>query len=151
VGSTVTVDVGGVLDPRRFPPVRVTGRVVSLSDGKMRSESHGEEWFAGSTAVLQSGAATLVLTSRAVSLYDRSLFLANGLDSSSFDLVVVKSPLCQPRFFEDGAELVLNVDAPGATSANVKELGHTVARRPLFPLDDIEEYKPAARVFRRNG
>ena len=148
VGAELTVQVGGALDPR-FTPSLVSGRVRMLSDGLLRSESHGEAWFAGRTAVLQAGPFTLVLTSRPVSLYDRTLFLANGQDPAAFDMTVVKSPLCQPRFFNDGAEHVLNIDAPGATSANVKGLGHTVARRPLYPLDDGFTYTPEPRIFRR--
>jgi len=148
VGGNITVEVGGTLD-RRYTPLKVTGHVRLLSDGRVISESHGEAWYAGATAVLQCGPATLVLTSRAVSLYDRTLFLANGQDPAAFDMTIVKSPLSQPRFFEDGAERLINVDAPGATSANLKSLGHTRCARPLFPLDPIEHYTPEARVFRR--
>ena len=148
IGSDLTVNVGGSLDPR-FTPSTVTGRVRVLSDGHMRSESHGEAWYAGPTAVLQAGPFTLVLTSRPVSLYDRTPFLANGQNPAHFDMTVVKSPLCQPQFFNDGAEHVLNIDAPGATSANVKGLGHTIARRPLYPLDDGFPYTPEPRIFRR--
>ncbi len=148
VGATLTVDVGGSLDPR-FTPSRMTGRVRLLSDGHMRSESHGEAWYAGPSAVFESGPYTIVLMSRPVSLYDRTPFLVNGQDPAAFDMTVVKSPLCQPRFFNDGATHVLNIDAPGATSANVKGLGHRVARRPLYPIDDNFDYTPQPRVFRR--
>jgi microcystin degradation protein MlrC len=148
VGATVAINAGGSLDPR-FTPSQMTGVVRLISDGHMRSESHGEAWYAGPTAVLESGPFTLVLMSRPVSLYDRTPFLANGQDPAAFDMTVVKSPLCQPRFFNDGAEHVLNIDAPGATSANVKGLGHTVARRPLYPIDDGFDFTPQPRVFRR--
>jgi microcystin degradation protein MlrC len=148
IGGEVRVTVGGALDPR-FTPLPVTGRVRVLSDGHMNSESHGEHWYAGPTAVLETGSYTLVLTSRPVSLYDRTPFLVNGQDPAAFDMTVVKSPLCQPRFFNDGAQHVLNIDAPGATSANVKGLGHTVAQRPLYPLDEEFAYTPEPRIFRR--
>ena len=42
-------------------------------------------WFAGTTAVLQADNVTLVVTSRPVHLYDRSLFLAHGLDPRQFN------------------------------------------------------------------
>ncbi len=150
VGASVTVPLGGALDPR-FTPVRVTGQVRSLSDGHVVSESHGEAWYAGPTAVIESGPITLAITSRPISLYDRSLFLANGLDPAHFDMTVVKSPHCQPKFFADGAELLINVDAPGATSANLQSLGHTRCARPMFPLEANVPFEPKARVFRRGS
>ena len=78
-------------------------RVRMLSDGRFRSESHGEVWKAGRRRSWRADAFTLVLTSRAVSLYDRSLFLAHGRDPTRFEIVVVKSPHCRTRFFA-GAE-----------------------------------------------
>lgn len=147
-GAEVELTLGGSLDPR-FVPLTMRGRVALLFDGKLCSESYGEGWYAGPSAVFESEPYTIVLTARPVHLYDRTLFLAAGRHPFDFDMTVVKSPLCQPRFFNDGAQHVLNIDAPGATSANVRSLGHRAARRPLFPLDDGFEYTPAPRVYRR--
>ncbi|MCL4506375.1 MAG: M81 family metallopeptidase [Chloroflexi bacterium] len=151
VGETIRTQVGGAIDPRRFTPLHVEGRVVSLSDGHIISESYGEHWNAGETAVLQVGSYSLVLTSRAVSLYDRSLFYANGLDPQHFDAVIVKSPQCQPHMFRDWAAQYIDVDAPGATSANLRSLGHQRCGRPMFPLDNDVTYTPTVRVFSRSG
>ena len=150
VGSTLKVAVGGSLDRGRFAPAEMEVRVRLLSDGRFRSESHGDPWDSGQTAVLQSGNITLVATSKAVSLYDRSLFLAHGQDPSTFETVVVKSPHCQPHLFEHGAQLLVNVDAPGSTSANLKSLGHKHCRRPIFPLDEDVTFTPKAKIFRRD-
>jgi microcystin degradation protein MlrC len=147
VGSTIQVTVGGAIDSARFTPLPLEAQVVMLSDGRFQSESHGEEWNAGRTAVLKSANFTLVVTSRAVSLYDRSLFLAHGQNPALFDAVVVKSPHCQPAFFDEGADHVINVDAPGSSSANLKSLGHRHCRRPIFPLDDNVIWLPEARIF----
>ena len=146
VGATVKVSVGGTLDPR-YKPLPVEGKVTMLSDGLFRSESDGDVWNAGDTAVLKVDNYTLILTSRAVSLYDRSLFLAHGQDPAYFDATVVKSPHCQPRFFNDGAGAVINIDAPGATSANIKSLGHKRVHRPIFPLDENVKFTPEPKVF----
>ena len=107
-------------------------------------------WNSGRTAVLQSRNITLVATTKAVSLYDRSLFFAHGQDPATFETVVVKSPHCQPHMFEQGAQLLLNVDAPGSTSADLKSLGHTRCARPIFPLDENVTFTPKARIFRRD-
>jgi microcystin degradation protein MlrC len=130
--------------------VEIEARVHLLSDGRFRNESHGSLWDSGRTAVLQSQNITLIVTRKAVSLYDRSLFLAHGQDPATFETVVVKSPHCQPHMFEQGAELMLNVDAPGSTSANLKSLGHTRCSRPMFPLDENVTFTPKAKIFRRD-
>ena len=149
VGGTIITTVGGQLDPR-FVPVAIEARVRMLSDGRFINELHGSIWNAGRSVVLEAGNHTLVVTSRAVSLYDRSLFLAHGQNPQHFDLVVVKSPHCQPQFFDDWAAINVNVDAPGSTSANLPTLGHTRCARPVFPLDDILDFEPRATIFRRN-
>lgn len=149
VGGTVKTTVGGALDSKRFTPLPIEARVRLLSDGSFINESHGTIWNAGNTAVLEMGNYTMVVTSRAVSLYDRSLFLAHGQDPHNFDAIVVKSPHCQPRFFKDWAAQIVNIDAPGSTSANLPYLGHTHCRRPIFPLDKDVTFEPKASIFRR--
>jgi len=149
VGADIAVNPGGAIDTRRFRPVRVNARVAQLSDGHPRSESHGELWEAGRTAVLVAGTLVVIATSRPVC--DRALFLAHGLEPSAFDINVVKSPDCQPHFFNEGAECAINVDAPGSSSANLPTLGHRRCRRPMYPLDASVAFEPKAEVFRRIG
>jgi microcystin degradation protein MlrC len=149
IGQMIQTMVGGAMDPTRHTPLPIKATVRMLSDGCFVNESHGSVWNAGNTAVLQADAMTLVVTSRAVSLYDRSLFLAHGEDPRRFDLVVVKSPHCQPRFYDEWAAQVVNVDAPGSTSANLLSLGHRRVRRPIFPLDPETPFKPEISIFRR--
>jgi microcystin degradation protein MlrC len=150
IGGQVHTTVGGQLDPQRFTPLPVTAQVRLLSDGRFINESHGSSWDAGPTAVLQADALTIVATSRAVSLYDRSLFYAHGQEPKRFDAVVVKSPHCQHHMFAAWASQMLNVDAPGSTSANLPRLGHTQCRRPLFPLDQGVNFTPEVQIFRRS-
>lgn len=150
VGQTIRVGVGGALDPGRFAPLPIEARVHLLAEGRFRNESWGSEWDAGPTAVLHAGSNTLVVTSRPVHLFDRSLFLAHGQNPQYFDAVVVKSPHCQHQFYADWAARMVNVDAPGATSANLRSLGHTRCRRPIFPLDEGVTFTPEARLFQRS-
>jgi microcystin degradation protein MlrC len=149
VGATIRTTLGGALDPKRFAPLEVEARVRMISDGEFISESNGAIWHAGKSAVLQVGNHTVIATSRPVSLYDRSLFWGHGQEPRHFDAVVVKSPHCQPHMFADWAARVLNVDAPGSTSANLQSLGHSQCRRPIFPLDEDVEFVPRIKVFQR--
>ncbi len=151
IGGKVATNVGGTIDPKRHFPLPIEGKVRMLSDGILRSESFGQTWFAGPTAVLEINNITLVATTRPVHLYDRSLFYAHGLEPKNFDLVVVKSPHCQPHMYAEWCAKLINVDAPGSTSANLPTLGHTQCARPIFPLDGDVRFEAKAKVFSRAG
>ena len=118
-----------------------------LSTGAYHFESWDTRDDAGNTAVLRAGQMTIICVSRPVYLFDRSLFLAHGRDPRHFDLVVVKSPHCQERFFDAWAAANFKIDVPGSTSANLASLGHQICQRPIYPLDPGVEFAPAAQVF----
>lgn len=148
VGAKLTLELGGTIDSRRFKRHSFDVTVRSLSDGRFLSESFGQEWNSGLTAVLESGPFTIVATSRPVHLFDRSLFYANGRDPKRYDITIVKSPHCQHHMYAEWCEMI-SVDAPGSTSANLPTLGHTQCRRPVFPLDPPFEWKPLAKIVSR--
>ena len=85
--------------------------------------------------------------SRSVSLFDRAMYFANGLDPADLDLIVVKSPHTEHHMFDSWSVKNFNIDAPGATSANLKSLGHTICARPIFPLDENVAFTPRATIY----
>ena len=127
----------------------VKARVKLLSDGAARLETMKAPLEAGPTAVLTFDNFTVVVMSRSVSLFDRAMYFANGLDPTDFDLIVVKSPHTEHHMFDDWSEKNFNIDAPGATSANLKSLGHTICARPVYPLDEGVTFSPKAVIYRR--
>jgi microcystin degradation protein MlrC len=149
VGAEIEVALGGSVDPARFPPMRATARVKLLSDGAARLETMKAPLQAGPTAVLTFANFTILVMSRSVSLFDRAMYFANGLDPTDFDLIVVKSPHTEHHMFDAWSEKNFNVDAPGATSANLKSLGHTICARPIYPLDENVTFAPRAVIYRR--
>jgi hypothetical protein len=51
--------------------------------------------------------------------------------------------------FVDWAARNFNVDAPGATSANLRSLGHRICARPVYPLEPDTRFDPRAEVYAR--
>ena len=149
VGNEVELTLGGTIDPSRYQPLAVTAKVRMVSDGDFLSETFKLLWHAGPTVVLEIRSYTVVVSSRACHLFDRSFFRAHGQEPDRFDAVVMKSPHCEPHMFKDWASLYLDVDAPGSTSANLKSLGHTVCARPIFPLDEDVVFEPRCEVYQR--
>uniref|UniRef100_A0A9E7ZX71 Microcystinase C n=1 Tax=Bosea sp. NBC_00436 TaxID=2969620 RepID=A0A9E7ZX71_9HYPH len=147
VGATIEVTLGGSIDPVRFPPMKVTAKVKLLSDGEAALETMKAPLSAGPTAVLTWDNVTVVVMSRSVSLFDRAMYYANGIDPTDFDLIVVKSPHTEFHMFDQWCARNFNIDAPGATSANLKSLGHTICARPIYPLDEGVTFAPRATIY----
>ncbi|MDW6023562.1 M81 family metallopeptidase [Mesorhizobium sp. BAC0120] len=149
VGTTITVPIGGTYDRRRFEPLTVTAMVESLSRGRARLETMGLPLDAGPTAVLSFENFTVVVMSRAVHLFDRAMYYANGLDPHNFDLTIVKSPHTEFHMYDGWVEKNFNVDAPGSTSANLASLGHRLCRRPIYPLEPDTTFEPQPVLYDR--
>ena len=128
VGATIDVGLGGGLDQDAFRPCRSRRSVRSLSDGRARLETMKIRLDAGPTAVLTFDNFTVVVFSRTLSLFDRAMYYSNGLDPRDFDLIVVKSPHTEHHMYDAWVDANFNVDVAGATSANLKSLGHTHLR-----------------------
>lgn len=146
VGATLSVRLGGAMDPR-FTPLQVTAVVDMLSRGRAVHETSRGDIDAGPTAVLLVGTYTIIAMTKPVGLMDRALFLALGRNPRDYDLIVVKSPHCEYHMFDEWAEKDFNIDAPGATSADLQSLGHTICRRPMYPLDADVAFTPSAQLF----
>ncbi|MHA1564255.1 MAG: M81 family metallopeptidase [Alphaproteobacteria bacterium] len=149
VGSEIDVTLGGALDPARFTPLPVRARVNLLSDGQAQLETMKAGLDAGLTAVLTFDNYTVVVFSKTLSLFDRAMYFANGLDPHSFDLIQVKSPHTEFHMYDAWVERNFNIDVPGATSADLKSLGHSICARPIYPLDDDVEFQPEAVTYNR--
>lgn len=150
VGATIDVTLGGTIDPARFPPLRVKAKVKTLTDGQARLETMRLPVDGGPTAVLTFDSFTVMVLSKSARLFDRSLFFASGLQPRDFDLVVIKSPHAEYEMFDAWVEKNFNVDVPGATSANLPTLGHTICRRPMYPLELDATFEPRVEVSQRH-
>ncbi|MDA0587583.1 MAG: M81 family metallopeptidase [Planctomycetota bacterium] len=135
VGATIDVSLGGTRDPGRFEPVAVTARVKSLHDGRFNYEN-GTIGNGDQTAVLIVGSMHILVTQRPVYVVGQRVFQDHGLNPADYDLVVVKSPNGFRTWYESIASLIVPVDVPGSTSANLKSLPFRNCVRPIFPLNE---------------
>lgn len=147
IGAEIEVTLGGAMDPARFTPLAVKARVKLLSDGQARLETMKVGLDAGPTAVLTYDNTTVVVFSKTLSLFDRAMYFANGLDPKDFDLTVVKSPHTEFHMYDSWVEKNFNIDVPGATSADLRSLGHTICARPMYPLDADVSFAPEPKIY----
>jgi microcystin degradation protein MlrC len=140
VGATVSLAVGGKVDPRHGAPLAVTGRVRTLSDGRFVHKGpmfRGLEGRLGPTAVLDVNDVKVILISHRWQTLDPEMIRFVGIDPLGEKILVVKSSIHYRAAFEPIARAILEVDAPGLSSSNLGRFAFTHVRRPIFPLDDI--------------
>jgi len=134
-GTTLTLSLGGTLDPERFAPLELEVTVERLSDGEFVYEN-GTNGQGGATAVLAYQDTRIVITSETVFVVGQQVYKSQGLDPREFDLVVVKSPNGFRPYYDEITSTIVAVDVPGSTSANLHSLPYTECVRPIFPLDE---------------
>ncbi len=137
VGAELSLEIGGKLTPAFFQPVRVTGKVRTLSDGRFQMKLPPIPADRGLTAVLQVGEIFVVLSRKPVYTWDEECYRSVGLFPREAKLVQVKSPGGFRPTYEPFAKLIIDVDTPGPTDSDLSRLPYRRVTRPLFPLDDI--------------
>lgn len=149
IGATLALKLGGERDPGRFSPVTVTATVESLSSGRTELETMRAPINAGLTAVLKLANFTIVVISEPCFLFDRAVYFANGCDPARHDLTVVKSPHTEYHMYDQWVAKNFNIDAPGSTSADLASLGHSICKRPIYPLDPETAFHPVVTWHQR--
>src|SRR5438034_194148 len=96
VGGKVTLSIGGKFDTKNSKPVRVTGRVRMISDGRWTARARGYntgiETCMGTTVVFEAGMVRILIAERSAMTVDPELFRSHGIDPAYCKIVVVKSP-----------------------------------------------------------
>lgn len=137
VRAEMEVEVGGKLAPAFSQPVRVRGRVRTLSDGVFQMKNPPMPADRGRTAVLQVGEVYIVLSEKPVYTWDEECYRSVGLFPREAKIVQVKSPGGFRPVYEPFAKAIIEIDAPGPTDSDLRRLPFKRVTRPLFPLDDI--------------
>jgi microcystin degradation protein MlrC len=138
VGQSITLEVGGKVDDRHGAPLRVTGTVRTLSDGRFVHKGpmmRGLPGRLGLTAVLDVSDVKVILITHRWQTLDPEMIRVVGLDPLEHKIVVVKSTIHYRAAFEPIAREIIEVDAPGLSSSNLGRFDFRHVRRPIFPLD----------------
>ena len=138
VGAEVTLTLGHQQDPRWGKPIRVTGRVVRVSDGRFHYDGGifaGVEGNMGPTAVLAIGAIEVLITSYATYDWRDEQFRALDLAPRTAKFVVAKNPMNFRLAYGDYAQATFILDTPGPTPPTLRHVPFQKLKRPYFPLD----------------
>jgi len=149
LGAHISLEIGGRMTPG-FTPLRVSGVVAGLSDGRFVIKgpfSAGEQSSLGNTAVLVVyGRLNILLTSKPGFTHDPAAFTSQGIDVGAQDFVVVKSGYHFKLNFA-GIGTPLSVATPGIGYYTRGLLQRKRAR--FWPEHDIAEPQIRPVVYGR--
>jgi microcystin degradation protein MlrC len=137
IGATVSLRLGGKLDPIHGSELPLTGRVLTLSD---------HDPVAGQQAVVKVGSVRVIITEHRKPFHKRQDFLSLDLDPLLHTVTVVKIGYLEPEL-KAMARYHFLVISPGAVPPLFSSVPYQNVIRPLFPLDDGFEWQPSARLF----
>ena len=148
VGATIDVSLGGHTDISMGAPVKAKAVVKMLSDGSFKNDgpmNAGVETAMGPTAVLRIGGIDVVTISSRIQTIDLQVFLSQGIDPTTKSVLVVKSVQHFRAAYGPVAREIVLVDSGGICSPDIGRLKFTKLRRPIWPLDGINDPYAGAR------
>ncbi len=145
IGGAFSQMVGGKTDRMHGDPVRVTGRVKALNDGKYVETEvrHGGGRYKdmGRTSVIEAEGCTrdlpnlLLLTDHPTSPDSLHQLISNGVYPQRQRILVAKGTTAPRAAYEPVAARIVEVNTPGATDINPARFTYKNVRRPLFGID----------------
>ena len=142
VGAEIEVTLGGHTDPAMGAPVKAKAVVKMLSDGMFKNDgpmNAGVVTTMGPTAVLRIGGIDVVTISNRIQTIDLQIFKSQGIDPQAKAVLVVKSVQHFRAAYAPIAREIVLVDSGGICSPDTSRLKFTKLRRPIWPLDGVND------------
>lgn len=154
LGAAVAIGVGNRVPLPGFSaqaPLMVAGTVAALGDGTyvITGPTYtGQRCRMGRAAVLDTGAARILVTEEPHEPWDLGVFTSLGLDPAAARVLILKSRMyCRP-VFEPLARAVVECASRGVTSSDYGLFPFGKLARPIFPVDADVSWAPASPAAR---
>ena len=143
-GAQFEFAVGGKRDAVFSRPLPVRGEVLFIRPGRYVLSGHGGDNLPidmGDTAAVRIADVTLLLVERPGPGSTPLMYRCVGLEPKEFKIVVVKSPAGFRAEFGPFASGIVLSACPGCATARLEDLPYTKLSRPIWPMDDIDDWR----------
>ncbi len=143
IGSTITVKLGGKLDPKSGQPIEVLAIVNGIGGGRIKADVIGMESFdMGRAVLLKVGNISIAVSEkRGVGGNHPIVYQHFGIEPAEAKMVVVKTA-SNWQYYQSMISEVVRVDTPGATMSQLHNFTWKQLPRPIYPLDDLPDWQP---------
>jgi microcystin degradation protein MlrC len=130
LGATLHLRIGGCIDPEHNPCVELEVKAIFKAE---------TQW--GKTSVLQHRGIHIILTELPFPAYFASDFTGLGLNLWKADIIVVKNLFPFRYRLAKYNRRTVNVITSGITNIDVFQLNYVDCPRPIYPLDDVQDWR----------
>jgi microcystin degradation protein MlrC len=148
LGEQIEVRLGGKLDSVFGTPVELTARIAGVAEDGLKPLLHWGSANMGRTVLLEVGSIKVVVSEHAgIGGTHPDIYKHFGLEPAEAKIIVVKT-YYQFQHFNAILKDVFMADCPGLSTWNLRQFQWHKAPRPLFPLDDLREWRGIPRSHR---
>lgn len=148
IGARLTLAIGGRGSRFDAGPLDLDVELLSKNDGRFELEdkqSHLASMFGswidmGPCAVVKHGGVRVLLTSRKTPPFDLGQLRSQGIVPEECFVIGVKAAVAHRRAYDPITKATYTIDTPGPCSSNLKRFPYQRIQRPIFPLDDLDEW-----------
>lgn len=144
VGSELTLELGGKLDPHFGQPLPITVTVQQLAEGVLEAAIIGRSSFdMGKTALLSAGPIQIVVSEQVgVGGNHPIVYRRFGLEPAQAKMVVLKTA-SNFQYYSEFAGEILRVDTVGPTMSHLEQFPWRKLPRPIYPFDPLPAWSAA--------
>jgi len=136
-GATINAALGGRVSQEFGAPVAVTAVVEKLTNGQFRNLGPMETNLPvnlGRTALLNVAGIKVIITESCQTPNDPGYFALHGIDLAQIRLLCVKAKNHFRAAFTPITSAIIEIDAPGPASPNIRHYRYRHAPQGLYPL-----------------
>jgi len=142
IGGRTAVCVGGKTDDLHGEPWQGEVELLGRFDGKFHEPQprHGGATHCdqgATTVVRHDSGLTMMLTSRRQPPFSLHQLTTFNVDPSTFHILIAKGVNAPIAAYEPVCQHVIQVNTPGATTADMNHLAYQHRRRPMYPFEEI--------------
>ena len=147
IGAELRLNLGGKLPMPQLEvqsqPIKISGRVKLLSDGTFPATvamAQGLTMNMGRCGVLRlANQVDVVIVSRHIEPFDPGCFRSVGIEPENRTYLMLKSRVHYRVGFKSLAREVVECAGVGVCTSDYSQLEFNKVRRPIFPLDGVNE------------
>jgi microcystin degradation protein MlrC len=142
IGRKITVQLGAMFSAEYSPRLEITGVVRAIAGAGERDFGDGTVSQAGRSVLFECGHLKIVITEFRDYAVNHPLFYeVLGVDVGKAKMVVLKTA-SNFQYFKPYQSRLIRADSPGATQSDLTKLRWQKITRPIYPLDDIKDWRP---------